>query len=232
MSEQPVTTIVSRGVNITFPRETSDLRRFSLILKRFPRFPTQPDTDARTTTTHPAQNTVGTFWLQIIILYYHSFKLNNDAAMAYHSMNSNTKKAYHQTEHIHHFDANRYRPFFWCRVGAGQIFGISHQLTYFRYQKLSKRRLRTQHRRARIALAPGTLQCIPERFSLAPMAFLQPALITPLDTQALCPIFSISHPMAIVLKKANVVDLLRPARLGVDIVRYPEGADKGLRLAS
>ena len=78
-----------------------------------------------------------------------------------------------------------------CRMKLNQIgctsdFWISHQLTFFRYQKSSKRQLRTQHRRVRIALAPGTLQCIPERFSLAPMAFLQPALTTPLDTHRPC----------------------------------------------
>ena len=70
--------------------------------------------------------------------------------------------------------------------GARQNFGINHHLTFFRYEKSSKRRLRTQYRRARIALAPGALQCIPERFSLAPMAFLQLASTTPLDTHRPC----------------------------------------------
>ena len=67
--------------------------------------------------------------------------------------------------------------------GARQICEVlSHAAAFRRSQKPSKRPLRMQQRRARMALAPLTDQCIPARLRRAPMACLQPASTTPVAT--------------------------------------------------
>ncbi len=53
-----------------------------------------------------------------------------------------------------------------------------------RSQKSSNRPLSLQHRRAMIASAPATVQCIPARLSRVPMATLQPASTTPVEVQS------------------------------------------------
>jgi len=51
-----------------------------------------------------------------------------------------------------------------------------------RSQKSSKRPLSLQQRRAIIASAPATVQCIPDRLQRVPTASLQPASTTPVET--------------------------------------------------
>ena len=53
-----------------------------------------------------------------------------------------------------------------------------------RSQKSSKRPLSLQQRRAMIASAPATVQCIPARLQRVPMATLQPASTTPVEVHS------------------------------------------------
>ena len=67
--------------------------------------------------------------------------------------------------------------------GARQICEVlSHAAAFRRSQKASKRPLRMQQRRARMALAPLTDQCMPARLRRAPTACLQPASTMPVAT--------------------------------------------------
>src|ERR1035437_5338382 len=61
---------------------------------------------------------------------------------------------------------------------------VKDQATRASSKKSSKRPLRRQQRKAMMALAPRTVQNIPERFRRDPMTDLQPASITPEPTKS------------------------------------------------
>src|SRR5437867_9791295 len=73
--------------------------------------------------------------------------------------------------------------------GAHQIYG-SHAATCFRSERRSqkswKRPLSLLQRRAMMALAPLTVQCMPARLSRVPTTILQPDSTTPVEVQKPC----------------------------------------------
>src|SRR6266849_3949968 len=86
--------------------------------------------------------------------------------------------------------AEGFAEFGWREWGAHQIWGKSHAATCFRSerrsQKSSKRPLSLLQRRAMMALAPFTVQCMPARLSRVPITSLQPASTTPVEVQKHC----------------------------------------------
>jgi hypothetical protein len=72
------------------------------------------------------------------------------------------------------------------REGVRQICGCQRFLAERFSQNSSQRPLIWQHRNAMMALAPRTVQCIPERLSRCPIIVLQPASITPDPTNNPC----------------------------------------------
>jgi energy-coupling factor transporter ATP-binding protein EcfA2 len=73
-------------------------------------------------------------------------------------------------------------------MGARQIWGRTHAAigSDLRSQKSSKRPLSLEQRRAMMAFAPKTVQCMPARLSLVPMTTWQPASTTPVEVQRPC----------------------------------------------
>ena len=72
-------------------------------------------------------------------------------------------------------------------------------------QYSSKRPLRWQHRRARIALAPRTVQNMPDCFKREPMPLLQPAKHSRADKQMLAPKLWVAHPLSILVEVVGFV---------------------------
>ena len=129
---------------------------------------------------------------------------------------------FHIPESVFHFGRNRCSTSGEIREGrAGHgctsdlLEGHQAALPARRSQKSSKRPLSLQHRRAMMALAPATVQCMPARLSRAPMASLHPASTTP-DDHAKTPRseLRIAHPVAVA---GQVVDTLAGLLAGLAV---------------